>query len=247
MEALKLYTSPTDLLLKITTPYERVKTRLKEIPRPPSSFTVSSPSPKSESIDPPSTVTTPTTTTEPSPDRTTAPISTLPTPQVFLVQKFYVSPGMLIDEKIQDIWTRQIKSRLSAILWRKIPSGTCVQEFMMLGKRPNALKPTVVITCGDLITKKRVEKTFKDQAWLQELLKANHMDFIALTAKTLLSAGLVSHDEGIETFEGSYAVQLPRAEIRTSCGLELLINSADSHQRQRCTLGGLLRVKGRVM
>lgn len=117
----------------------------------------------------------------------------------------------------------------------------------MVGKRPDALRPTVIITCGDQMTTKRVEKIFKDQAWLQELLKANHMDFIALTAKTLLSAGLVSHDEGIETFEGSYAVQLPRAQVPTSCGLELLINSADSHQRQRCTLGGLLMVKGRVM
>lgn len=152
-----------------------------------------------------------------------------------------------MDESIQDIWTGQIKSRLSAILWRKIPSGTCVQEFVMMGKRSNALKPTVVITCGDLVTKKRVEKIFKDLGWLQELLKVNHMVFVALVAKTPLSAGPVLDNGRIEILQGSYAVQLPRAEVRTSCGLELLINGANSHLRQRCTLGGLLVVKGRVM
>lgn len=246
MEALKLNTSPADLLVKITTPYERVKTRFKEIPRPPSSITVSSPSSLWSSANRISTATTSTTFTQPSPDINVAALSISQIPQVFLVQKFYVSPGMSIDEKMQEVWTLHIKSRLSAVLLRNIPSGTCVQEFMMVGKRPNALKPTVFITCGDLTVKKRVEKVFKSQGWLQELLKTNHMGFIALIANTPLSAGPMSHDDGVETLDNSYAVQLPRPDVLTSCGLELLINGADSHRRQRCTLGGLLLVKARV-
>lgn len=245
MEALKLRTSPADLLQKIFTPDECVKTRFKEIPRPPLPIIVSSPSPQLESVDRLSTDTNPTPATEPSPATVTGAGSISQSPEVFVVQKFYFSPDMTIDEKILEVWTRQIKSRLSGVLRRNIPSGTCVQEFMMVGKRPNALKPTVVITCGDPMTKKRVEKIFKSQVWLQELMKANQMVFIALVAKTSLSAGPVSDNDCIETLRGSYAVQLPQPGVPTSCGLELSANGMDI--RQRCTLGGLLVVNGRVL
>lgn len=117
----------------------------------------------------------------------------------------------------------------------------------MLGKRPGALKPTVIITCDDFVTKKKVEKIFKSQGWLQELLKANHMVFVALIAKTPLSAGPVSNNVGIVTLSDSYTVQIPSPEVPTSCGLNLLIQGVDSHLRQRSTLGGLLRVNGRVL
>ena len=154
---------------------------------------------------------------------------------------------MPIDEKTQEVWTRQITSRLSAVLWHNIPTATCVQQFMMIGKWLDVLKPTVVITCGDLVTKRRVEKKFKRQEWLQELQKANHIVFVALIAKTPLSAGPVSENDCIATLNGSYAVQLPSPEVTISCGLELLVHSADSHLRQRYTLRRLLIVKGRVL
>lgn len=247
MEAVKTHTIRADLLLKITTSYERVKTRLKEIPKPPSSIIFSSPSSKSESVDPLSAVSTPTAATEGLPDLTTAAISISQIPQVFMLQKLYVSPRMSIDEKIQEVWTRDIKYRLSAVLRHNIPSGTCVQEFMMVGKRPGTLKPTVIITCDDQLTKKRVEKIFKSQGWLQELLKANHMVFITLISKTTLSGGPVLNSDCVETLHESYAVEIPHPEIPTSCGLDLLINGADGHLRQHCTLGGLLVVKGRVL
>lgn len=247
MEALKAFPSTAELLLKIATPYERVKTRFKELPRPPSSITISSPSSNPKSSDRLSTVTTSTAVTEPSPVTATAALSAAQIPKVFSVQNFFVSPGMPIDEKIQEVWTRQILSRLSAVLWHNIPTGTCVQEFMMVGKRPAALKPTVIITCGDRVTKRRVEKEVKRQDWLQELLKTSQINFVALIAKTPLSAGTVSDNDCLETLNGSYAVQLPSPEITTSCGLELLIHGVDNLLRQRCTLGGLLVVKGRVL
>jgi hypothetical protein len=60
---------------------------------------------------------------------------------------------------------------------------------MMAGKRPDALKPAVVVSCGDVVTKKKVEITFKGQIWLQELLKENGIMFIVVIAKTRLSMG----------------------------------------------------------
>ena len=77
---------------------------------------------------------------------------------------------------------------------------------MMVRKRPDNLKPKLVITCGDAATKKRVEKTFKRQGWLQKMLKVNHIMFIALVAKTPLSAGLASTDGNTVKLSESYAV-----------------------------------------
>lgn len=152
-----------------------------------------------------------------------------------------------MDGETQAVWTRQIKSRLSAVLLYSIPTGTCVQEFMMVGKRPDTLKPTLVITCGDAVTKRRVEKTFKSQGWLQELLKVNHIMFVTLVAKTPLSAGPASNDGSTVRLSESYAVQILPPGITTSCGLGLLISGADSRLRQRCTLGGIIVVNGELL
>lgn len=73
------------------------------------------------------------------------------------------------------------------------------------------------------------------------------MVFIALVAKTSLSAAPVLTRSSVEILSESYAVQLPRAEVSTPCGLNLLINSEDCHLRQRCTLRGLLVVKDRIL
>lgn len=152
-----------------------------------------------------------------------------------------------MDGETQAVWTQQIKSRLSAVLLYSIPTGTCVQEFMMVGKRADTLKPTLVITCGDAVTKRRVEKTFKSQSWLQELLKANDIMFVALVAKTTLSAGPASDDGGTVRLSESYAVQILPPGVTTSCGLGLLISGAGSRLRQRCTLGGIIVVNGQLL
>ena len=251
MEALQVCPSSGELLPKTTIrssiTYERLKDRLTRIPRIPSSILVPSPSPKPEPAKSFSTITSATTATEPASETSTAATSVLSLPRVFTVQKFHISPSMPIDEKIQAVWARQIRSRLSAVLFYNIPIGTCVQEFMMVGKRPDTLKPTLVITCGDVATKKRVEKTFKSQGWLQELLKANHIMFIALAAKTPLSAGPTSNDGNTVDLSQSYTVQLLPSGVTTSCGQGLLISGADIRLRQHCTLGGLLVVNGEIL
>ncbi|KAL8626214.1 hypothetical protein Q9189_008101, partial [Teloschistes chrysophthalmus] len=153
---------------------------------------------------------------------------------------------MAIDEKIQAVWTLLIKSRLSAVLLHEIPRGTCVQELMMAGKRQANLRPTIVVSCSDAATKENVEKTFKGQCWLQDLLKTHHVMFVALVAKTFFSAGPVSSGGSLLRLGESYQVAKMPSWSTTSCGLSL-ITSCDGHSLQRSTLGGLLTVNGTIL
>jgi hypothetical protein len=257
MEALQLLPRRTEPLPQPTTQssiscFDRVKSRLARIPTTPALIDLPSlpfQVEKGREIEPaesPSTITTTSTVTEPPPRDSTAATSVLSLPQVFVVQKFHVSPSMPIDNKIQLIWTQQIRSRLSAVLLHTIPTGTCVQEFMMVGKRPNALKPTLVITCGDAETKKRVEKSFKSQGWLQELMKANGIMFVALVAKTSLSAGPALYSPDMDRLSECCSVQLLNGPAATSCGLPLLVNPSEAQPQRHCTLGGLLMVNGEI-
>ena len=101
---------------------------------------------------------------------------------------------MPVDEKLQIVWNRQIKSRLNAILLHTVPVGMCTQELMMTGKRIKSMKPTLVISCGDKVTKKRVKKTVKSQTWLNDLLKSNRIMSRIIVSKRPLGTGLVSND-----------------------------------------------------
>jgi hypothetical protein len=168
---------------------DRIKNRLARIPTTPS-FIASRTLPSEQG--PPASVTRTSTATTGSGSQSsmsTAATSVSSLPPSFLVQSFHISPSTPVNDEIQSIWTQQIKSRLRAVLLHEIPTGTCVQEFMMAGKRPDALKPAVVVSCGDVVTKKKVENTFKGQVWLQELLKKNGIMFIVVIAKTRLSMG----------------------------------------------------------
>lgn len=118
----------------------------------------------------------------------------------------------------------------------------------MAGKRQVNLKPTIVISCSDAATKKRAEKAFKSQGWLQDLLKIHHMMFVALVAETFLSAGPVLSGVDHVTLHESCAVERPPVWRTTSCGLSLLMRSdVYSPFQQRGTLGGLLAVDGTIV
>ncbi|KAL8956395.1 MAG: hypothetical protein Q9193_006084 [Seirophora villosa] len=170
------------------------------------------PSPDPEAVRSLSTATSRTTTTGLASDRSSAATS-VPSfpkifPNIFTVQKFRVSPEMEIYGDIKAVWTAQIKPRLSAVLLQSIPQGTCVQEFMMAGKRVGTMKPTLIITCGDTKTRRRVKKTFKAQIWLQKLLKDNKIMFVALVAETPLSAGPALNQRTIGMSSHSYVEAL---------------------------------------
>lgn len=168
---------------------DRIKDRLSRIPTTPSFILSRTPSSGQNSPVSVTRTTSATTGSEFRESTSTAATSVLSLPSSFIVQGFHLSPGMPVGDDMQSIWTQQIKLRLRAILLHEIPVGTCIQEFMMAGKRPDALKPTVVVSCGDTVTKKKVVNIFKGLVWLQEILKENNIMFIVVTAKVRLSMG----------------------------------------------------------
>ena len=226
---------------------ETLGDRLASISKIPSSIIVPSSSLKAKAAHSTSTKTASTTTTEQTPDTSTTATSVVSLPLTFTVQKLYVSPSTPMDEKLQAIWLHQIRPRLSGVLHHEIPVGNCVQEFMMAGRRPDTLKPSLVITCGDAATKKKVTKIFKRQGWLQNMLKTNRIMFLALAAETLLSAGQGSSVASMTKLSERYAVQLLPPGATTSCGLGILKSPANGHLQHHCTFGGLIMVNGTMM
>ncbi|KAL8834533.1 MAG: hypothetical protein Q9170_003715 [Blastenia crenularia] len=233
--------------LRRSTSYAHVKEQFKQISRIPSPFNLPARDEEAEFAESSSVATPATTITEPISEAATAASSLLSFPQIFSAQGSHFSPSMPMEESVKAIWARQIRSRFSTLLLHHIPKGTCVQEFMMAGRRPDALKPTLIVTCGDARTKKKVEKTLKNQTWLQKLLKVNNIMFLALVAETPLSAGPVSGIRCTTKLSESSAVLIAQFGATTSCGMGLLISDADNYSQQRCTLGGLLMVNGRLM
>lgn len=207
-------------------------------PRPPTEPEPAESSSKAESA---------TTATETTSEPNTTATSVVSPPQIFVVEKIHVSPSMQVDPSIQAIWTQRIKARLSAELRVNIARGTCLQEFMMAGRRSKKLKPALIVTCGDPATKREVEKIFKSQSWLQEILNANYIMFVALVVKTPLSAALGPSSDSLMDLSECYAVQLLPPGASTSCGWILLINNKERGQQNQCTLGGLLMVGGEIM
>ncbi|KAL8857407.1 MAG: hypothetical protein Q9178_006034 [Gyalolechia marmorata] len=179
--------------------------------------------------------------------RSTAATSVLSSPKVFPVQKFYVSPSTPMDQELQDVWTNQIFDRLNQTLKVTVPTGICLQEFMHLGRRPSALKPTLVINCGNVHIKRQVQKTFKKQIWLQDLLKSRGIMFVALVGKISLSAGPVPGHATTNDLIEAYAIHGETSNSVTSCGLSLVINVKNGLPSRRCTLGGMIVVDGTVV
>ncbi|KAI4275827.1 MAG: hypothetical protein LQ337_002928 [Flavoplaca oasis] len=148
-----------------------------------------------------------------------------------------------MDKELQDVWTGQIFDRLNQTLRVAIPSGICLQEFMHLGRRPNALKPTLVINCGDVHIKRQVEKTFKKQIWLQTLLKSKGIMFVALVVRITLSAEPISSHATTNDLTEAYAIHT-EPFARTSCGSKCVIKVKNDLPHQSCTLVGVIVVNG---
>ena len=189
-----------------------------------------------------------TTATGPSSEQSTRTTSVQPTLEIFPTQNWHVSPDMPVAGEHEKIWKRHVINRLTRTLDQKIPVGTYVLEFMMAGKgkRSENLKPTVIITCGDVATKKNVDKTIKGETWLQVLLKRHNIEFVAVVEATVLSGGSATNEGRTVKLSKAYAVQL-LPSTTTSCGLALRINDADSPVQQHCTLGGLIVVNDKIL
>ena len=251
MEALQLHSgsieSSQHLTSKKSTPLHTVKNLFKRVSSTPLSI-VASPASSLEPTVSNSAISSGGTASEPITEANTAATSLEFLPTTFVFQGYHVSPSMAVNENIQALWSEKIKSRLSGVLRYNVPKGICVQEVMMAGKRPEALKPTLIVSCGDTATKRCVGKTFKTQGWLQALLKANHITFIALVADTRLSTGPVGDVTDTTRLTDCCAVQVPPSVVTTSCGLAVRTNvDADANIQQSCVLGGLLLVNGEIM
>ncbi|KAL8833565.1 MAG: hypothetical protein Q9176_007923 [Flavoplaca citrina] len=222
---------------------ERIKKLLARIATPPSSI-IKLPTPI-EAPEEEANSTNITTTADPQAlsGQGTAATSVLSSQKVFAVQKFYVSPSKPMDKELQGVWCNQIFDRLNQTLRVTIPTGTCLQEFMHLGRRPTALKPTLVINCGDVHVKRQVEKTFKKQIWLQDLLKSRGIMFVALVVKISLSAGPSPSHAKTNDLTEAYAIHLAPFPL-TACGSSCFIRVKDGKPHRSCTLGGVIVVNG---
>lgn len=109
-------------------------------------------------------------------------------PSVFFTSKIHVAPTMHIEEELQVIWDQRVRVTLREILLHEITAGSCVQELMMAGKDPFRLKPTIVVTCGNVKTQKLVKKVFRKQSWLKDFLKEKGMRFVAVVQPVHLSS-----------------------------------------------------------
>lgn len=124
--------------------------------------------------------------------------SILLTTKLFILSsKVHVAPSLLVQDELEKLWNESIRARLHACFIHEITRGTCVQELMMAGHRPDRLKPTIVVTCGDIKTRKLVQRVFKRQEGLQKMLKANGMLFVAAVEPTYLSSLTNSQRIGI--------------------------------------------------
>jgi hypothetical protein len=234
MEALQLRPSGLEPLQE--TPFERVRRFFSRVPSTPSSITVSSVQSSLQLQQTSSAATSVATATDLS--LTT---NTVVGYETFQTQGLHVSPNMLMERDIQDLWTQQIRFRLSAELQHHVGDGPWLQQFMMAGKRPDDLSPFIVITCWDLRTKKRVEKLCRNLKWLRVLAKPYNIKFAALVAEITLAAGPAPLLTGMQVISDSCSVDVPES-AKTFCGQTIDITRSGSLPASQCTFGGLIAV-----
>jgi hypothetical protein len=157
---------------------------------------------------------------------------------VFKLQKdLYVSPNMKTDSKSQEIWAQHIKERLNAELWHALRTERCLQEFLMIGSRPDCLRASVVITCCGEPAAKKVRKVVKRLKWLRDL--------DVPCAVVVDKIHLYSQGRQLQTGELTARIE---AEVpphpKTLCGVHIRPCSWQNNRRPLCTLGGLILLGG---
>jgi hypothetical protein len=148
-------------------------------------------------------------------------------------------PSMPIAEEKRDAWVNHVHNRLRLELLHHVRGDKRLQEFMCVGKVPGKLKPCVVVTCGDVNTKKQVEKLYRNLRWLRELLKSKEICFIAIFQDVNLSAERalgVDDDHGAGS---NLSLRIPES-AETFCGQTL--DLCWGAQRSGCTFGGIMRI-----
>ncbi len=96
-------------------------------------------------------------------------VSTIPDPVIYQFEKdVFISPGMVIATEDREAW-KHIGSRLIDTLGHlfKPQSGmNPVVEFMMAGRSPTQLRPSIMIICCSKPHKAEIKKIVKTQKWI---------------------------------------------------------------------------------
>jgi hypothetical protein len=157
-------------------------------------------------------------------------------PVLRLSKNLYISPNMRTDYSAQELWTEHIKDRLNAELWHALRKERCLQEFVMAGSRPDALRASVVITCCGEAAAKRVRKVVKNLKWLRDF---DVPCAVVVDAIHLYSQGLQQDRDLTPIIEA----QLP-PNPTTLCGGRIRKRPPPDSRGPFCTLGGLILVEG---
>jgi hypothetical protein len=225
------------------TSFELIKRYFSRVPSTPSSITLSSFQASPQSHQTSSAATSIATVTDPSLTKNTTATSIPVAYETFQIQRLHVSPNMPMDQEIKDLWSQQIRFRLSAELHHHVGEGPWLQQFMMAGKRRDDLSPFVVITCGDVRTRKKVEKLCKKLKWLRVLAKSYNIKLAALVAEITLTAGPAPLVQGMRAIEDSCSVDVPDS-TKTCCGQTIYISHFRNSPASQCTFGGLIEIDG---
>lgn len=218
--------------------------QLASLPVTPSHLALTCPADTSATDECTQSVSTTLSATNTSVNHSTVATSILKVPSFFRVQTYYHCPlDMQFETKVYDLWINQIRDRLNGILLQKIPTGTCMQELMMVGTNLNTLRPTIIVSCGDSKIKKEVERVFKTLSWLQAMLKANKMAFLTINTKIRLSGSQQQIPSNFEMHSEAFSIHIFEPAV-TLCGQKIVVGSAESQTGARCTFGGVILIDG---
>jgi hypothetical protein len=250
MEALELrlpvtgHPSP-DIPARLGTSFERVKRCFGQVPPTPSVIAVASSKPDTQLQQTVPVAASIATATDPSLATSTPATSILTAYETFQIQGIHVSPSMPVDQETSDLWAQQIQFRLLADLHHHDGLGPWLLQFMMAGKRPDDLAPYIVITCGNVRTKKKVEKFCKNLKWLRQLARTYNIKLAALVTNITLNSGPAPLVMGMQAPANSCLVEVVNS-TQTHCGQTIYIKHSGSSPASLCTFGGVIEIDGKL-
>ena len=250
MEALELrllvmgHPSP-DISARLGTSFERVKRCFGQVPPTPSVIAVASSKPDTQLQQTVPVAASIATATDPSLATSTPATSIRTAYETFQIQGIHVSPSMPVDQETSDLWAQQIQFRLLADLHHHDGLGPWLLQFMMAGKRPDDLAPYIVITCGNVRTKKKVEKFCKNLKWLRQLARTYNIKLAALVTNITLNSGPAPLVMGMQAPANSCLVEVVNS-TQTHCGQTIYIKHSGSSPASLCTFGGVIEIDGKL-
>jgi len=142
---------------------------------------------------------------------------------------------------ILEIWRRRIEPQFQSILRANIEDGWAL-EFLLVGKSPSKLKPSILISCSSKRSKKEVEKLYKHLKHLPELVKKHKLTLVIVFAPIRLLA--LQSSETTSALSGTPTQTLLSLGTDTYCGRTLRIENAVQTTFTTCTIGGSIFVDG---